>query len=195
MIDKITYLETDSEKFPLAFTLNIMEALQDEYGTLSEWSELIRNQKEPNIKALKFFITEAINEGIDIENEKSDEKRASISSAKAGRIITEIGFQKVAKTINKMVSESVKAKENSKNVKSTKNQEIQLIFRGYYLSEQKCSASQKMKSGISLLRSGIYYIRTLKLIIISAYPSNCLQKKKTPLTKLLMSGCQIKFSF
>lgn len=124
MIDKITYLETDSEKFPLAFTLNVMEALQDEYGTLSEWSELIRNQKEPNIKALKFFITEAINEGIDIENEKSDEKRASITSAKAGRIITEIGFQKVAKTINKMVSESVKTKENSKNVKATKNQEF-----------------------------------------------------------------------
>ena len=105
MIDKITYLETDSEKFPLAFTLNIMEALQDEYGTLSEWSELIRNQKEPNIKALKFFITEAINEGIDIENEKSDEKRTPITSAKAGRIITEIGFQKVAKTINKMVKQ------------------------------------------------------------------------------------------
>lgn len=124
MIDKITYLETDSEKFPLAFTLNVMESIQDEYGTLSEWSELIRNQKEPNIKALKFFITEAINEGIDIENEKSDEKRASISSAKAGRIITEIGFQKVAKTINKMVSESVKTKENSKNVKATKNQAV-----------------------------------------------------------------------
>ena len=124
MIDKITYLETDSEKFPLAFTLNIMEALQDEYGTLSEWSELIRNQKEPNIKALKFFITEAINEGIDIENEKSDETRAPITSAKAGRIITEIGFQKVAKTINKMVSESVKTKENSKNVKATKNQAV-----------------------------------------------------------------------
>ena len=124
MIDKITYLETDSEKFPLAFTLNVMESIQDEYGTLSEWSELIRNQKEPNIKALKFFITEAINEGIDIENEKSDETRAPITSAKAGRIITEIGFQKVAKTINKMVSESVKTKENSKNVKATKNQEI-----------------------------------------------------------------------
>lgn len=124
MIDKITYLETDSEKFPLAFTLNVMESIQDEYGTLSEWSELIRNQKEPNIKALKFFITEAINEGIDIENEKSDEKRTSITSAKAGRIITGIGFQKASKTINKMVSESVKTKENSKNVKATKNQEI-----------------------------------------------------------------------
>lgn len=124
MIDKITYLETDSEKFPLAFTLNVMESIQDEYGTLSEWSELIRNQKEPNIKALKFFITEAINEGIDIENEKSDEKRTLITSAKAGRIITEIGFQKASKTINKMVSESVKTKENSKNVKATKNQAV-----------------------------------------------------------------------
>ena len=118
MVDKITYLETDIESFPLAFTLNVMESIQDEYGTLSEWSELIRNQKEPNIKALKFFITEAINEGIDIENEKSGEKRAPITLSKAGRIITEIGFKKVAKTINKMVSESVKTREISKNVKS-----------------------------------------------------------------------------
>lgn len=157
MIDKITYLETDSEKFPLAFTLNVMESIQDEYGTLSEWSELIRNQKEPNIKALKFFITETINEGIDIENgsqyaapsgrcrhadeqektqkiangnEQGDNvfdrkvRKTPITSKEAGRIITEIGFQKVAKTINKMVSESVKTKENSKNVKATKNQAV-----------------------------------------------------------------------
>ena len=124
MIDKITYLETDSEKFPLAFTLNVMEALQDEYGTLSEWSELIRNQKEPNIKALKFFITEAINEGIEIENEKSGEKRVSITSSKAGRIITEIGLKKVANTITKMITESMPHDEKSKKVKTTKNQKI-----------------------------------------------------------------------
>lgn len=124
MIDKITYLETDTEKFPLAFTLNVMEALQDEYGTLSEWSELIRNQKEPNIKALKFFITEAINEGIDIENEKSSEKRVSITSSKAGRIITEIGLKKVANTITKMITESMPHDEKSKKVKTTKNQKI-----------------------------------------------------------------------
>lgn len=124
MIDKITYLETDSEKFPLAFTLNVMEALQDEYGTLSEWSELIRNKKEPNIKALKFFITEAINEGIEIENEKSGEKRVPITSSKAGRIITEIGLKKVANTITKMITESMPHDEKSKKVKTTKNQKI-----------------------------------------------------------------------
>ena len=124
MIDKITYLETDSEKFPLAFTLNVMESIQDEYGTLSEWSELIRNKKEPNIKALKFFITEAINEGIEIENEKSGEKRVSITSSKAGRIITEIGLKKVANTITKMITESMPHDEKSKKVKTTKNQKI-----------------------------------------------------------------------
>ena len=124
MIDKITYLETDSEKFPLAFTLNVMEALQDEYETLSNWSELIRNKKEPNIKALKFFITETINEGIEIENEKSGEKRVSITSSKAGRIITEIGLKKVANTITKMITESMPHDEKSKKVKTTKNQKI-----------------------------------------------------------------------
>ena len=124
MIDKITYLETDSEKFPLAFTLNVMESIQNEYGTLSEWSELIRNQKEPNIKALKFFITEAINEGIEIENEKSSEKRVPITSSKAGRIITEIGLKKVANTITKMITESMPHDEKSKKVKTTKNQKI-----------------------------------------------------------------------
>lgn len=124
MIDKITYLETDTEKFPLAFTLNVMESIQNEYGTLSEWSELIRNKKEPNIKALKFFITEAINEGIDIENEKSSEKRVPIASSKAGRIITEIGLKKVANTITKMITESMPHNEKSKKVKTTKNQKI-----------------------------------------------------------------------
>ena len=124
MVDKITYLETDSEKFPLAFTLNVMESIQNEYGTLSEWSELIRNKKEPNIKALKFFITEAINEGIEIENEKSGEKRVPITSSKAGRIITEIGLKKVANTITKMITESMPHDEKSKKVKTTKNQKI-----------------------------------------------------------------------
>ena len=124
MIDKITYLETDSDKFPLAFTLNVMESIQNEYGTLSEWSELIRNKKEPNIKALKFFITEAINEGIEIENEKSSEKRVPITSSKAGRIITEIGLKKVANTITKMITESMPHDEKSKKVKTTKNHKI-----------------------------------------------------------------------
>ena len=67
MIDKINYLETESEKFPMAFTLNVMEKIQDEYGTTKAWSDLIQREGEPDIKALKFFITESINEGLEIE--------------------------------------------------------------------------------------------------------------------------------
>ena len=121
MVDKITYLETNSEKYPLAFTLNVMESIQNEYGSLSNWSELIQNAKEPNIKALKFFITESINEGIDIENDRINGNRAFISSSKAGRILTEIGLQKVANTITKMIAQSMPKDENSKNVNTTKN--------------------------------------------------------------------------
>ncbi len=92
MIDKINYLETETEKFPLAFTLNVMESIQEKYGTIEAWSNLIQRNGEPDIKALKFFITEAINEGIEIGNEKSGEKGKPITSKKAGRILTEIGL-------------------------------------------------------------------------------------------------------
>lgn len=113
MLDKITYLETENEKFPMAFTLNVMEEIQDEYGSLDKWSNLIQNKTEPDIKALKFFITKAINEGIDIESEKSGEKRAEITSKKAGRILTEIGISKALNKVTNTVIESVKTGQDS----------------------------------------------------------------------------------
>ena len=75
MIDKVNYLETKTEKYPLVFSLNVMEAIQDKYESIEKWSSLIQKNGEPDIKALKFFMTEAINEGIEIENEKNNEKR------------------------------------------------------------------------------------------------------------------------
>ena len=68
MLNKINYLETETERYPLVFTLNVMEAIQEKYGTIDAWSSLIQREGEPDIKALKFFMTEAINEGIEIEN-------------------------------------------------------------------------------------------------------------------------------
>ena len=79
MLDKINYLETTEEKFSMAFTLNVMESIQEKYGTIEAWSNLIQRDGEPDIKALKFFMTESINEGIDIENEKLGEKHKPIT--------------------------------------------------------------------------------------------------------------------
>ena len=122
MIDKINYLETKTEKFPLVFTLNVMESIQEKYGTIEKWSELIQHKDEPDIKALKFFMTEAINEGIEIENEKLNEKRKAVTSKQVGRILTEIGLSETANKIMNTIYESIQTEGTSKNALTTKNQ-------------------------------------------------------------------------
>jgi hypothetical protein len=118
MLDKITYLECGEKRYPMAFTLNVMESLQENYGSLDEWSKLIQNAKEPNVKALKFFITEAINEGLEIEG--NAEKR--VTSKEVGRILTEVGLANSAQKIKNLISSSVpKSEENEKNAKTTRN--------------------------------------------------------------------------
>ncbi len=115
MIDKINYLETETERYPLVFTLNVMESIQEKYGTIEAWSNLIQREGEPDIKALKFFMTEAINEGIEIENEKSGEKRKLITTKQAGRILTEVGISGAANKITNIISESISTEDNQKN--------------------------------------------------------------------------------
>ena len=121
MVDKINYLETETEKFPLVFTLNVMEAIQEKYGTIEAWSNLIQRDGEPDIKALKFFITEAINEGLEIEAEKIGEKPKAITSKKAGRILTEIGLSGAANKIMATISDSVEMDEVEKNTNRPQN--------------------------------------------------------------------------
>ena len=118
MIDKLTYLETETEKYPMAFTLNVMEALQDEYGSLDDWSKSFKNTKNPNIKALKFFMMEAINEGIDIEGKD----REPVTLKQVGRILTTLGLQGITEQIQKLVTKSTPKPGNSKNGKTTQSQ-------------------------------------------------------------------------
>ena len=121
MVDKINYLETETEKFPLFFTLNVMESIQEKYGTIEAWSNLIQRDGEPDIKALKFFITEAINEGLEIEAEKTGEKPKAITAKKAGRILTEIGLSGAANKIMATISDSVEMDEVGKNTNRPQN--------------------------------------------------------------------------
>lgn len=118
MVDKINYLETKTEKYPLVFTLNVMEAIQEKYGTIEAWSNLIQRDGEPDIKALKFFITEAINEGLEIEAERNGEKPKVITAKKAGRILTEIGLSGAASKIMNTIAESIQTEDSAKNATS-----------------------------------------------------------------------------
>lgn len=117
MGDEIRYLTTKSEKFPFVYSLNVMEELQNKYGTLKDWGDLIepKDGREPSIKAMLFFFKEAINEGIDIENENKGESRPFINEKKVGRIISEIGIKEASKQLKEIVIASTKNNQESES--------------------------------------------------------------------------------
>lgn len=125
MLDNLRYLECSYGKIPMAFTLNVMEAIQEEYNDFETWMNLLKN-KMPSIKALKFFVTATINEGIGIENSKLGKRRDFIDSADAGRIVTECGMVKTIQEINKLISGSLPQlgliQDDGKNEVSPQNQ-------------------------------------------------------------------------
>lgn len=101
--------------YKLVFNLNVMERIQEEYGTLDKWGELTDGSTgEPNAKAIKFGFTEMINEGIEMENEQNGTDIKPFTEKQVGRIITEIGLANVVDTVNTTVINSTK--DDGKNV-------------------------------------------------------------------------------
>lgn len=117
MQDTIKYIEADNIKYPLVFNLNVMEKIQDKYETIEKWGDLTDGKEhEVNVKALKYGITEMINEGIDIENETSENKREFLTDKQVGRIITKLGIEKISNNVQETVIDATKIEDNSKNV-------------------------------------------------------------------------------
>ena len=54
-----------------------------------------------------------INEGIDIENETAEVKRELLTRKQVGRLVTKMGLQKMAETLNNAVVESTKSYEKN----------------------------------------------------------------------------------
>ena len=124
--NEINYLQLENgEKFPFIYSLNVMSAIQKKYGSIDNWANKVEpkgGKREPNIDALLFFFTEAINEGIDIENEKAQEKRPFVDSKKVGRIISEIGLKEAGKKLKgAVIDSSGNNTNNSNNSDSSKN--------------------------------------------------------------------------
>jgi hypothetical protein len=117
MIDTIKYIECKNIKYPLVFNLNVIEKIQDKYGSYEKWGEMTDGkEREINIGALKFGILEMINEGIDIENENNEVKREFVTSKQVGRLITELGMKNLTDKVQETVIESTKNEEEEKNV-------------------------------------------------------------------------------
>lgn len=115
MKSKLQEIEYDGKKYKLAFDLNVMEAIQDEYGSIEEWGKLVEPEEggEPNIKALVFGATEMINEGIEISNDDDGTDEKPLTHRKVARILTEVGLEAVTDKVQQTVIDSTA--DDSKN--------------------------------------------------------------------------------
>lgn len=118
-IEKNKGINYKGDLYPLVFNLNVMEEIQEEYGTIDRWGDLTDGKsQELNAKALKFGLTCMLNEGVDMYNEdhrgrEDFKERAFFTTKQVGRIVTELGTQEVAKKINETVIESSKSDEKN----------------------------------------------------------------------------------
>lgn len=108
--------EYKGKEYNLVFNLNVMEVIQDKYGTLEKWGKLTdgtENDGEPNAKAVIFGITAMLNEGIDIENEENGTEEKMLTNKQVGRMITEIGLKSSAQLMNGVVIDSTQSAEKN----------------------------------------------------------------------------------
>lgn len=114
MKDIANTIQYKGEDFPIVFNLNVMEVIQEEYGSIVDWGNLTDGSSgEPNAKAVKFGFCAMLNEGIDIENDEKGTDRKPLTLKQVGRMITEIGMEQVALALNQTVIESTESDEKN----------------------------------------------------------------------------------
>lgn len=103
-------LEIDNKNYGMMFNLNVMQEIQEEYGTLEKWGELTDGKSgEVNVKALIFGLTAMMNEAIEIKNEEEGTNECLLTKKQVGRLITKAGIEKSANKLNEAIVESTKS--------------------------------------------------------------------------------------
>ena len=114
MKSKLQEIEYEGKTYKLAFDLNVMESIQDEYGSIEAWGKLVEPEEgEPNIKALVFGAMQMINEGIEISNDEDGTDEKPLTHRKVARILTAVGLESVTSKVQQTVFDS--SADDSKN--------------------------------------------------------------------------------
>ena len=107
-------IEYKGKSYDLVFNLNVMQVIQEEYGTLEKWGALTDGSTgEPSAKAVIFGFLAMINEGIDIKNEENGTKEPFLTFRQVGRLITDYGLSGATKALNDTVVASTKGEEKN----------------------------------------------------------------------------------
>lgn len=115
MDNKLRHIETQNRRYPIVFNINVMEEIQEAYGSLRTWGSIVENADggEPKVKDLKMGLMLMINEAIDIENDENTEKMPMVTSKQVGRLISEVGFKAITTVIQELTIESTKTGDNT----------------------------------------------------------------------------------
>lgn len=114
MKDYMGKLQLGDREIPFSFDLNVLETIQEKYGSLQEWSAKVEPEEgEADIGALLFGFTEMINEGIDIQNDKNHTNDAFMTKKQVGRLLTEYGLEDASKKMKQVVIDSTKSDEKN----------------------------------------------------------------------------------
>ena len=107
-------IEYKDKKYKIVFNLNVMEEIQEKYLTLENWGKLTDGSSgEVNIKALIFGFTKMINEGIEINNDINGTEDKLLTEKQVGRMMSDIGIEKMANTLNATVVASTQSAEKN----------------------------------------------------------------------------------
>ena len=107
-------IQYKDKEYALVFNLNVMERIQEEYGSVDKWAELTDGKSgEPNAKAVIFGFTEMLNEGIDIANDEKGTDEKPFTLKQVGRLITEFGLMNATRELNETVVESIQSAEKN----------------------------------------------------------------------------------
>lgn len=111
-------IEWRGNTYRLEFNLNVMEQIQDEYGSLDAWSDAATGKKSadgtPDIKAVIFGFGAMINEAVDMDNEDNGTQVQPLTSKQVGRLVSSIGFTELIGRMQSTIIDST-ATGDSKN--------------------------------------------------------------------------------
>ena len=113
MKNTVVYIETEKKNYPIVFNLNVMEEIQEQYGSLDKWGEITQGNGEPKVKDLKAGILAMINEGIEIENEDNGTNNPLLTAKQIGRIMTEVGIATIVEKIKEITVASAQGERKN----------------------------------------------------------------------------------
>lgn len=116
---QVTPVEMNGKTYYLAFTINVMEALQSRYKDINVlFEELAKAEKNPmsvDMKMVIDFFEEMLIEGADMHSEETGEDVKAPTHRQAGRIIQAVGLGKSASIFRDLVVKSTDTGEKNPN--------------------------------------------------------------------------------